>query len=367
MNIEHTVSNLHFETALKESKERYRRLIDSARDVIFTISMDGLITSLNPIFETITGWEQTAWVGKPFAAILHPDDIAEALQRVRLTMTGEILPPHEWRIHASNGEYLWAEITSTPEYADGQIVGLLGIARDITERKRLQSQLEEAERKRSDDLQRFVISIQQAQEDERRRIARELHDDIGQKLSGLKIAVDLASYDSSKTSRTLRRKLSEIEADIDRIIDDVRRISANLHPAVLDDFGLPIALPVLCKEFQKVYRLPVTINETPAARYSPHVEINLYRIAQEALTNVVKHSAATQVTVRLFNQDDSVCLEVWDNGRGFEIDTQRLRRITRTLGLISMRERTKQLGGEYVIESHPLNGTRVFVKIPVSS
>jgi PAS domain S-box-containing protein len=129
------------EEALRESEERYRTLVEAAPDVIYAISADGLLTSLNPAFEVITGWPRAEWLGKPFESLVHPDDVARAVETFQKTLRGETPPPYELRIRSRSGEYLIGEFVSTPQIKGGQVVGELGIVRDITARKRAEEAL----------------------------------------------------------------------------------------------------------------------------------------------------------------------------------------------------------------------------------
>jgi PAS domain S-box-containing protein len=135
------------EWALRESERRYHRLVDTAPDVIYTISWDGTLTSLNPAFEKITGWSRNEWLNKPFAELVHPDDLAKAVETFQQTMRGETPPPYELRIRTKSGDYLMGEFTSKPLIEKGEVIGGLGITRDITERKKAEEALQEAEKR----------------------------------------------------------------------------------------------------------------------------------------------------------------------------------------------------------------------------
>src|SRR5262249_27327645 len=148
----------------------------------------------------------------------------------------------------------------------------------------------------------------------------------------------------------------------------IRRISADLHPSALDDFGLRIAVQLLCKEFEKLHNIKVTFRSTESKpeRFEPSVEIALYRIAQEALANVAKHATGTTVSVQLAPRDHFVIFTIQDNGRGFDVNSPPSRKQTdRGLGLISMKERAEHLGGICEVRSSANSGTTIFVEVPV--
>jgi len=135
------------EEALRESEERYRSFVENARDVIYTISEDATFSSLNPVFESITGWSRSEWIGKPLQSMVHPDDWPKELELLESMLRGETPPTHEVRVRSKSGEYLIAESRITPQFQEGKFVGVLGVARDITERKRIEEALRESEEK----------------------------------------------------------------------------------------------------------------------------------------------------------------------------------------------------------------------------
>jgi signal transduction histidine kinase len=229
-------------------------------------------------------------------------------------------------------------------------------------------QLEHAERQRSAGLRAYAISVQRAQEEERERISRELHDDICQRLSGMKFRVEVLAGGAEPASKRMVRGLRDINQELDRAITEVQRISSNLRPSVLDDFGLVTALRMLCKEFEKLHAVRTTFREAhaPPGPVDGNIEIALYRIAQEALSNTAKHSHAGTATLHLERQDTSIQLTVSDDGTGFdETDAARARGEGHGIGLMSMRERSELLGGTFRIESGSGKGTTVTVTLPL--
>jgi len=229
-------------------------------------------------------------------------------------------------------------------------------------------QLEHAERQRSAGLRAYAISVQRAQEEERERISRELHDDICQRLSGMKFRVEVLAGGAEPAGKRMVRGLRDINQELDRAITEVQRISSNLRPSVLDDFGLVTALRMLCKEFEKLHAVRTTFREAhaPSGPVDGNIEIALYRIAQEALSNTAKHSHAGTATLHLERQDTSIQLTVSDDGTGFdETDAARARGEGHGIGLMSMRERSELLGGTFRIESGSGKGTTVTVTLPL--
>ncbi len=595
---------------LTASEERYRLLIDTARDVIYTLSVDGTINSLNPAFEQITGWSRSEWLGKSFLPLVHPDDVSRAVEIFERVLNDESPGVFEVRVRSKSGAYIVGEFTTNPRYLQGKIVGTLGIGRDVTERKLAEDRLRESEerfrliaenvddlivvldtegrrlynspsykkimgdpeslrgtdsfadihpddrerirdifqrtvatgigeraqyrfhardgslrfiesqgsviknsqgitemvivvardvteRMKADDeirksqkqlavaqqiahigswewdvvenkikwseelirifgldpasfdgtyqgyLERLhpedrgfanatitrafhtkqpfcfehrivltgggtrtlegrgeVISDSQGniirmtgtaqditerklqeealkalakrvievQEVERHRIARELHDDVCQRLTGIRFSVEDFDDDLPARSRKARGRLKTLLKQIDLLITEVRRMSSNLRPSSLDDFGLVVAMRRLCEDHQRAHKSKVQCDSAGSIpeHYDQHLEIALYRILQEALSNIAKHAHATKVQVLLSQNDGSVSLDVLDNGKGFSPAQVRSKRSAGYgLGLVSMRERSELLGGMFEVESSPGKGTKIHVAVPV--
>ena len=203
---------------LRNSEERFRTLSDSTQDVLYSFSPDGTIRSLNPVFEEITGYDRSEWVGKSFESLVHPDDLISARSVLKRVMAGETPPAFEMRIRSKSGEYLPTEFIPTPQVLDGTVVGTFVIARDFTERNRAQDQLRA--------LAKRVVN---AQEEEGRRLARELHDDLCQWLTGMKLSLNTLEEDIPD-EKTLREELCTLKEQVNQRITDVRRMSAKLRP-----------------------------------------------------------------------------------------------------------------------------------------
>ena len=226
--------------------------------------------------------------------------------------------------------------------------------------------LRDAERERLEGLRLFAHSVQRAQEEERSRIARELHDDICQRLAGLKYHVEVLEEGVRPTTRRVAKQLRGIREELDKSVAEVRRISSNLRPSVLDDFGLVTALGILCKDFQAAHAIDTTFRVDPAmsGRIDPESETAIYRIAQQALSNAARHAHATTIALTLGSGEGNLILRVVDNGRGLACAEAESGRTQKGFGLVSMRERAELLGGRLLLESSPGRGTTVSVTIP---
>ena len=240
-----------------------------------------------------------------------------------------------------------------------------GMIRDITERYQARAELERSHA----ELRRLGNALETAQEEERKRLARELHDDLGQTLTVLKM--DMSSL-KSKLSETpadpamyagLLDDIERMDSQLNHTVQSVRRISADLRPVLMDDLGLATALETLIKQVSRSSNIRCAFDLNPdRLSIDKRLATPLFRIAQEALNNIVKHAQATEVKLSLYRDAaNSLILEVRDNGRGLSRED---RRKPDSFGLIGMRERAYALGGELCIDSEPGNGTMIQVKIP---
>ncbi|HTR82186.1 MAG TPA: PAS domain S-box protein [Bacteroidota bacterium] len=598
------------ESELRKSETKYRTLVDTARDVIYTLSPDGVITTLNPAFEQLTGWSREEWVGRHFAPIVHPDDIPGAVNKIQQALEGKNPPVIQLRVMVKSGEFIIGEFVSTPQFHEGRVIGIIGIARDITERKRTEALLLESEekfrlitenmadlivvldtagrrlynspsyqallgnpsslqgtdsffnvhpedrerikkifretaetgigrrteyrfvgrdgavrhiesqgsvilnqegktdkvivvsrditdrrqaeerlkesekqlsaaqqvarigsweweiasnkirwseemfrifqaepnefehiydvysqrvspeeretfkkiiqeairshgsfhfehlislpdgtvcnveargevildpagnpvklmgttqditeRKRADESVRELAKrVVAAQEDERRRVARELHDNICQRLSAIKMDMGALEEESANKRTRMYRHLQRLKKQVGTTINEIRVISAGLRPSTLDDFGLPNALERLCREFEKKQGIKVKLQMHGLENVTINIDKStaFYRIAQEAFTNIAKHSHAKKVTVNLAVADSAIMMNIHDNGKGFEPDNRKRLKEYSGNGLKNMRERSVLLGGIFRLTSARNKGTTIYLELPLA-
>lgn len=344
------------EIALRESEERYRELFENAKDAIYVHDLEGTYLSINRAAENLSGYSREEIVGhnfKEFVAPEHVRNVRDSFWR-KLARQGETT--YEVVVIAKDGRRVPIEVSSRAIYENGVLVGVQGMARDITERKLAQ-----------DALQMFSRQLIEAQEDERRRIARELHDQIGQILTAVKMNLHSVQQFCQGSEAGAYVK-DNIEA-VDEALRLVRDLSVDLRPPILDDLGLTTALRWYVDRYTKRTGLNVEVlidlpNEND--RFSRERETACFRIAQEALTNVVRHAKASQVVVRLTRRSEMLVLSVKDDGVGFEAECLRKRAAhVTTLGLISMQERAHAAGGHIEIDSAPGGGTEVRFSLPL--
>jgi PAS domain S-box-containing protein len=358
-------------TARRATESKMRMLaqtITSLNESVVITDSHNIILSVNPAFTALYGYDEEEVLGKGIEILglhgLPGSPVAPLREHVQAGgWAGELAATRK-------GGKVFPVLLSTSVVYDntGSRMAIVSVSRDVTEQKRLQQQIQEAEQLRIGELRRFAVSVQNAQEEERARISRELHDDLCQRLTGMKFAAEVIADRIRPANKKVIHSLREFAAELDRSISDVRRISSNLRPSVLDDFGLVTALHMLCREFEALHGLRTTCeaDSVMPGHIDPHVEIALYRIAQEALSNTAKHAQASAVAVRLQYQHSAFRLEVQDDGKGIAGEQPSHSRVPgHGLGLISMRERTELLGGRFQVRSAPTEGTTISVTIPL--
>ena len=264
-------------------------------------------------------------------------------------MRGETPPIFELRIQVKSSEYIQGEFTNTPLIKEGDVVGVLGIARDITDRKRAKEALQR---------------LNQTLEDEAKRIAHALHDEAGQLLASVHIAVDVAARELPARARVRLERVKEL---LNQVEEQLRRLSHELRPTILDNLGLGPALEFLAQGVSRRTGLSITVEGRTEGRLTSSVETALYRLVQEALNNVTRHAQAKCVTVRLERDAGVIRCTIGDDGVGFDVTSLLARKGEQGLGLIGMRERVNSVGGTLQIISAPGGGTTIAVEISLPS
>lgn len=238
---------------------------------------------------------------------------------------------------------------------DGDVYRVRVYAHDVTARKRAEEAIQEL-------AKRIVL----AQEEERQRISRELHDEAGQALTALKIGLEIIQGEVPSGEEGLRQNLAEAIALTDTTRDRIRQLARGLRPPALDTVGLNLTLEDFCENFGRLTQLAISYQGTSNLQLLDAANICLYRVLQEALTNVAKHAQATQVRVKLWADETAVHLSIVDNGLGFEGQTAVARLKTVGLGLLGMQERVELLGGQLELSSIPDEGTRIIAHLPLT-
>ena len=344
------------EVALRESEERYRELFENARDAIYVHDLDGKYISVNRAAEALSGYSREEILGRHFTDFVARENLAEVRDCLLAKLEKEGETTYEVEVIAKDGRRVPVEVSSRAIYEKGTIVGVQGTARDITERKQAQ-----------DTLRVFSRQLIEAQEDERRRIARDLHDQIGQVLTAVKM--NLYTVQNFCSAPEAAHCLKDNIDAVDEALRLVRDLSVDLRPPLLDDLGLATALCWYVDRYEK--RAGVTtevVIDLPNRneRFSRELETTCFRIAQEALTNVARHARATHVLLQLTRTPATLEMAVRDDGIGFDQAALRKRaRRVATLGLVGMQERAHAAGGTLAIHSKLSIGTEIRFSVPV--
>lgn len=391
----------HVEQALLENEERLRLLIEGVREyAIFQLDPSGHVISWNSGAQRMKGYRAEDVLGKHIRLFYDPEDARVGRPELNLAQAAQEgeCKDEGWRIR-KDGSRLWASVVITGlRGPDGDVRGFIKITRDMTERRSREVTLEEAKEKlelrvaqRTAVLERVNLELRQeiaerervegelreslvqlralaarlqtVREEERTLVAREIHDELGQACTAIKM--DLASIRRKITKRQSRlwaKVDSGIEL-VDWMISTLRKIASELRPRTLDDLGLSAALEWQAQEFESRtgIRCMLVLPQEQPVLDSEH-STAIFRIFQESLTNVTRHAQATMVEARLEIQKDLLILLVQDNGRGFDAEKVNARA---TLGLVGMRERALLLNGELKIEGVPGSGTTVRLQIPL--
>lgn len=366
------------EEALRKSEQRLRLVIDSIQDfAVIDLDPEGDICGWNAGAERLFGYAPREIVGQTVKRLFTATDVQAGYIETELAQSvAEGRAEDERWLLRKGGEQFFANwITNPLRDGNGCLRGFVTVLRDDTGRKqaeeeksRQQSQMDErlqftgrALEVSKAELRLLAARLLTTQEDERRRIARELHDDVMQKLAALELHLNMLQ-ESATLVAGARQEFERLILQTTAIQADIRNVSHRLHPAILEDLGLEVALQKLVEDFQKTRSEPIRLSvESVPGEIAPQVASALYRIAQEALGNIRKHAAHSTVTVALDGSGDQLRLRIEDDGPGFDI-TQRKR--SGGLGLVSMDERARLVGGSIGITSSPGSGTVLEASIP---
>jgi PAS domain S-box-containing protein len=347
----------HAEEALREAERKYGRLVENSLTGIF-INQGGKIVFANQRFAEIYGYNREEIEGIENQELVHPDDRALIAERQDRRLRGEEVPSeYESRGLTKDGRTIWVTRRNTLiEYQEKSAI--LGNIVETTERRRIEESLQESQR----GLRVLSSQLLAAQENERKWIAHELHDSIGQTLAAVKFSLErkISQMDAGKAPPgTL---LEDILTLLKNGIEETRRIMTNLRPAILDDLGILPTINWFCREFEKVYTHIQVHKETPIAEEDvpDNLKTVIFRILQEGMNNFAKHGNGDSVFVSLSRTGRAIELEIRDNRVGFEPEATR-----KGFGLSSMKERAELAGGVFTLESAKGQGTRIRAKWPI--
>ena len=349
----------------KKKKEKeitdYKYALDQSSIVSIT-DEKGDIKYVNDNFCKISGYTGAELIGQSHRIVgshYHP---AEFFRNMWQTISKGKVWNGEIYNRAKDGTGYWVDMTIIPFLdAKGEPYEYIALDSDITERKKAEELLTQSYQ----DIRELASHLQDVREEERAGMAREIHDELGQQLTGLKMDVSWVSKRKIvEEDNELKQKTITIMGLLDTTIKTVRRIATDLRPSILDDLGLIAAIEWQSQEFERRSGICTEFKSTITEfNHSSAIAIGLFRICQESLTNIGRHAAATRIRISLqVERNEYILLKIEDNGKGFEV-----RKIgdKKTLGLLGMKERTLMMGGEFRIESEPGKGTSLFVTVPV--
>jgi len=332
---------------MDEARLQLAAIVESSDDAIISKTLNGTITSWNAGAQHIFGYTEEEAVGQPISILIPPDLLNEENGILETLRAGKRIEHYETVRVTKAGERINVSLTISPvKGSRGKIMGFSKIARDITERILAEEALSGMTRK-----------LIEAEEQERARIGRELHDDVTQRLAMLALELDEihdATSDVKPLVREVRKRMTEIS-------NDVQAMSHDLHSSKLEYLGVAAGIKSWCKEFGERHGMQIDFKSNVSSVLPLEVGVPLFRVLQEALHNVTKHSGVRQAEVQLRVDSGEIHLIVSDLGKGFDFEAALA---GKGLGLTSMRERVRLVNGTIMIESKPMGGTTIHARVP---
>ena len=323
--------------------------------LLWVAHADSELVDINEEWQRFTGQSKASNLGAGWLQRMHPKDLAGWLKSFTEAYGSSKPLSARFRMERYDGQYRWMLVRANPlEIGDGRPAGLAGCFIDITD-----------EREIADAISDFSGRLIQAQEGERSRIARELHDDITQRMALLANGIQELDLPTLRLSASQRKQqIKALKKLAIEISSDVQFLSRQLHPSKLQYLGLPAAIRSLCREVSARHNVDVTciVRDIPD-KLPELISLNLFRTAQESLQNVVKHSRAQHALVELVGEEAGIRLRVSDDGVGFELNQENA---SRGLGLTSMRERLNSVGGTFSVCSGRSTGTHIEGAVPMA-
>jgi PAS domain S-box-containing protein len=343
------------EESLRKSEEQYRNIFKNIQDVYYEVTLDGIIIETSPSIEDVSLYKREEVIGKSLTDIyVDPKNRDEFLKE--LLKNGKVTD-YEALLTDKNGSQTYCSITAKlVRDKQGNPVKIIGSLRNISDRKRAEEM-----------IHALTSELMKSQENERQRISRDLHDNVAQELSAVKIGFETLFDHQPAIPPEIRQRVSEMSRTLQESIKAVRDVSYDLRPPALDEMGLVETLVHYCNDFSEDNGINVDFHSAGMKDLNLDfdTEINLYRLIQEGLTNIKKHADAEHVTVRLVAAFPNIILRIEDNGKGFDVQ-KRMATLTKEkqMGIRSMEQRAKLLQGEMEIQSKPMQGTKIFITLP---
>jgi len=343
-------------------------VLESAAALVMVTDLEGHIARFNLACRRLSEYSFEEVEGKPVWDVLAPPEEIEAFKQVYKELaesrSARELENH-WVDRSGHRHLIFWSSTVVTEAQDATR-HLVWVGVDVTEARLAEKALQQTEilRHSQEQLRTLTAGLVEAQEEERRRISQELHDDISQRLAALAIQAEVLHQAHGISTDELQSKLGELQKQMEVLSEDLRRTARNLHPFTLTHLGLEPALRSFCEEFSNLRQLKVRFTARALPGTIPSaVALCVYRVVQEALGNVAKHAGAKRAVVSISGSDDALQVAIRDDGHGFDLDQVK----GKGLGLISMEERVRHLGGTFSISPKPGDGTRIDIRIPIKT
>jgi len=343
------------EEALKHSESRYRDLFESASDAIFIRDLKGNIIEANQAASVLSGYTAGELARMNISELLTLESLETVMESQQRQLAGQTISQrYEVELTRKDGTRATMEAMERLITRNQQPVAIHSVARDITEQKRVREY-----------MRTYAERVTKTQEDERKRVARELHDDTAQALVSLGMDIGSLTVATGQLPREVRKRLKELRSRTSDILQGVRSLSQALRPPMLEELGLLAALQELTNDLVDQYGIDAQFQlQGTIRRFPPDAELALFRIAQEALNNVVKHTRATKAAVRVNFSPTKVKLTITDNGQGFEFhEVMNNLAYSGKLGLMGMQERARLLGSTLDVQSQLGKGTTVALEV----
>jgi PAS domain S-box-containing protein len=341
------------ELAVRDSESRFRDVADGAPVMIWISGCDRRFSYFSKKWLEFTGRSVEQEEGNGWIEGIHPQDRGQFLLSYADDFDAQRELRIEFRLRRSDGQYRWLLNLGVPRYGpNNDFLGYIGCCIDIEERRAAEAAVLE--------ISGRLIT---AQEEERARIARELHDNLSQRMAMLEIGLEQLKEKPSESQQTIKKHLNDIEHIAKEISTDLHHLSHRLHPSKLHNLGLMATLHSLCNEISDQSGVKIHFTYRGLPKNLPgDVSLCLYRVSQEALSNVVKHSSAREANLDISCSKEAIDLCILDHGIGFDPE---LSEEKAGLGLVSMRERLRLVGGRLSVESEPFHGTQICARVPL--
>ncbi|HEU4574824.1 MAG TPA: PAS domain S-box protein [Chitinophagaceae bacterium] len=346
------------EEALRLSERKYYLLFENNPLPMWMVSLPGLqIIDVNKSAINHYGYSREEFLNMTTPDLRPAEEVMKFLNHTQQQLTG-MRNAGVWRHKKKNGDIIFVDVISHDVVYEGKPVRLV-LVNDVTDKLQAEEQLQRS----YTEIRELTKHLQDIREQERIAIAREIHDELGQQLTVLKMDVSWVKKRLTAGDEVIAAKMEEMTELLNETVKTVRRIASELRPSILDDLGLAAAIEWQLKEFEKRTEISTEFYGTESEpALQKDVKTSIFRILQESLTNVARHAQAGKVAVKLFCKDGQLLLNIEDDGKGFDHEGILTKK---TLGLLGMRERTAMIGGTYEVKSKPGEGTKITVSIPV--